>query len=104
MFDVYHSFFLSLAWTTDWGYYWFVYWEITWAENCDFSGSDIDNAPTRTKKQECANVCWANDKCSHFTWGGGNCWLKKWTGINTPSINYGNTRCGFIPGRFIGNI
>ena len=86
--------FLIVLSSTDWK----VDGEVNWADYCEFYGQDFDHMPN-TKKEACGQLCLANPLCDHFTWdnSNGNCWLKKWSGSQGPTVNpaYGS-RCGFV--------
>ena len=67
-----------------------------WDFNCDFNGRDIRCVPAAG--DQCGGVCIANPSCTHFTYSGGTCCIKRSRGSWHEQFSSGAI-CGFIPGR-----
>ena len=72
-----------------------------WDDNCVFDRNEIQEPYTAESTQECANHCFANSECGHFTWTRWDrmCYLKKgqWPGNKPTPLP--NAQCGYIPSR-----
>jgi hypothetical protein len=64
--------------------------------DCDFNGHDIGQFPASS--EQCGGICIANNQCTHYTYNGGRCFMKRNTGSLIESYSPGML-CGFIPGR-----
>nr|CAH0109140.1 unnamed protein product [Daphnia galeata] len=51
-----------------------------------------------SNSEQCGGICIANPSCTHFTYSGGNCFLKRITGSLHERFHSGAV-CGFILGR-----
>ena len=72
-----------------------------WASACDFTNSDLSNAPAASNN--CASACQSTPGCTHFSWttnNGGTCWMKKNSVSKSDAVYNGNTGmiCGIVPG------
>ncbi len=52
-----------------------IQWNGNWAMGCDFIGNNLTNA--KTKGEDCSSKCKMTNGCTHYTWNGGTCWMKK---------------------------
>ena len=52
-----------------------------WDFNCDFNGRDIRCVPAAG--DQCGGVCIANPSCTHFTYSGGTCCIKRSADLGT---------------------
>lgn len=48
---------------------------ISLGKDCEFTGHDIDMQ--LSPAEQCGSTCLANIQCTHFTWIGGTCYLKR---------------------------
>ena len=72
-----------------------------WDWNCDFNGHDISCSPA--SGEQCGGICIAHAStssppCSHFTYSGGTCCIKRSRSSLREQFHSGAV-CGFIPGR-----
>ena len=69
---------------------------VRWDSNCDFSGNDIGQQPSRP--EQCGGICIANPSCTHFTWGAGElCYMKQAWSLT--EINSNGAVCGWVINR-----
>ena len=71
---------------------------IRWKKYCDFDGNVM--ATLKIAREQCGLRCEMNEKCNHFHWRDGVCWLKQSNGI-TQSLKYNSpgSICGWIANR-----
>jgi hypothetical protein len=67
-----------------------------WDMDCDFNGRDIRCVPA--SGDQCGGMCISNPSCTHFTYSGGTCCIKRFTGSWHEQVRTDHV-CGFIPGR-----
>lgn len=67
--------------------------QVTWSNDCEFNGNNIDR-PTLQDTQ-CGGACVSNNRCTHFTWISGTCYLKH---FDTPGEASGlpGAVCGWV--------
>jgi len=68
---------------------------VKYGQNCDYRGSDI--AQVRSSRDQCAPLCLDNGQCTHFTYTGNTCYLKKASRMTDLRVT-GST-CGWAVGR-----
>ena len=69
---------------------------VRWDNDCDFNGYDISRQSSSGER--CGGMCIENSRCTHFTYVGGTCYLKRNVRGFFEVCKGGHT-CGFIPGR-----
>lgn len=68
-----------------------------WDNNCDFQGHDIGRK--ESIGEQCGGICHANLQCTHFTYSGGWCYMKRHTGDFDEAGNQFGKVCGFVLSR-----
>ncbi len=56
---------------------------LKWAHSCDYGGFDINITQSSTPEQ-CGQNCVNSDRCTHFTWNSGACYLKHFKSAVSP--------------------
>ena len=71
---------------------------IKWSTHCDFpGGSTISHI--KVTEQACSSTCLSNSKCTHFSFNGHLCFLKRFEEHVLSVDKATMTRCGFITNR-----
>jgi len=71
--------------------------QVFWARGCDFNGRDLRNE--HYDFEDCTSLCLSEPQCTHFTQGGGICYLKHSTDFFYANEQNNDDICGFVTPR-----
>ncbi len=71
---------------------------VYWGKGCDFNGNDLRSV-VGFEEKDCGQLCLNESQCTHFTFGGDRCYLKRSLDDFRPKEENKDDICGFVTPR-----